>query len=81
MNHILILVGYVLAYPVTLFICKAAFADSVATMGVYIPVTISLKSFILGLIIILVTYFLVLFRLRKKVDKQDIVSSLSDNRE
>ncbi|MGL4106778.1 ABC transporter permease [Clostridium sp. LP20] len=80
-NHVLVVLGFIIACPLTLSICKVAFADSITTMGVYIPAVLSIKSIILSFGITLVSYFITLFSLRKKVDNQNIVESLSDNRE
>lgn len=80
-NHLLVIIGFIISYPITLMISKASFKDSITTMGVYVPVSISVKSCVISFIIIVVSYLMVLFSLRKRVDKQNIIESLNDNRE
>lgn len=80
-NHIILILGYILSIPVTMGICTLGFADSAGSMGIFIPAYISGKSYAIALLIIILSYGTSLMLLRRKTLKINMVESLKDNRE
>jgi len=80
-NHILVLIGFALSIPVTILICKAGFADSINSMGMYVPVDISATSYVFCFACVLCAYFVSLALLKKKTARVDMVACLKSSRE
>lgn len=79
--HYLIPFGIVLGVVAGYFVCKANFDASVTVYNTYIETCISAVSIIAYAILVLVSYFISILLLKRKVKKVDMVESLKDNRE
>jgi putative ABC transport system permease protein len=80
-NTALIPIGMVLAVPVTLGICIMSFAKSVESMGMYFPVALKPISYIIGFVVIALSYEISLLLLRAKTEKIDMVECLKESNE
>ncbi|MBQ3566008.1 MAG: ABC transporter permease, partial [Oscillospiraceae bacterium] len=80
-NHILVLIGFIIAVPVAVSGMNILCSLMVSEMHVVMTPAISAISVIICGIIVLLSYIVSLFLLRKKVDKVDMVISLKGNRE
>ena len=80
-NHILVLIGFIIAVPACIGTMSALSAEMVAMMHIVLTPHINVSSIIIGFAIILLSYFLSLLLLRRKVNKVDMVVALKENRE
>lgn len=81
MNKWFVIIGYLLAIPLSISICKLAFLTDIETLKMYIDTVFTTADFFSGLILVLSTYFITLFFAKRKLNKVDLISSLKDNRE
>lgn len=80
-NHILVLVGFVLAVPVAVASMNVLCVGMISMMHVVMTPIIQPTSILICAVIVLISYMLSLLLLRRKVDKVDMVVSLKGNRE
>lgn len=80
-NHILVAIGFALSIPLCYCSLKLLSRFAIPFMHVVLEPHIAVSSIILCLIIILASYFLSLFLLRRKVSKVDMAAALKGNRE
>lgn len=80
-NHVLILLAYVISIPVVLLLCEFSLRGNIETMSIYMAVHINALDIILGIVVVYVTYFIALLLAKRKVLKISMVESLKGNRE
>ena len=80
-NHVLVLMGFLLAVPIAVSGMNILCVAMIPAMHIVITPDINIVSVAICAVIILVSYIVSLFLLRKKVDKIDMVVSLKGNRE
>lgn len=80
-NHVLVVIGFALAVPLCYGALSLLSIIAIPFINVVLEPHIAISSIILSLGIILASYFLSLFLLRRKVDRVDMVVALKGNRE
>ena len=80
-NHILVVIGFLLAIPASVAAVKILCINMVSLLHIVIEPSLRAGSVALCAVIILCSYCLSLLLLRKKVDRIDMVTCLKGNRE
>ena len=80
-NHILVVMGFLLAVPACVSMLGGVSSAMVSVMHVVLEPTVKTSSVLICGVIILISYFFSLLLLRRKVSKIDMVVSLKGNRE
>ena len=80
-NHILVVLGFLLAVPACVSMLGGVSSAMVSVMHVVLEPTVKTSSVLICGVIILISYFFSLLLLRRKVSKIDMVVSLKGNRE
>ena len=80
-NHILVVLGFLLAVPACVSMLGGVSSAMVSVMHVVLEPTVKISSVLICGVIILISYFFSLLLLRRKVSKIDMVVSLKGNRE
>lgn len=80
-NHMLVAIGFIAAIPLCYGSLSLLSRFAIPYMHVVLQPHIAISSIMLSLAIILASYFVSLFLLRRKVNKVDMVVALKGNRE
>lgn len=80
-NHVLVILGFLLALPMCIALLRGVSAVMVSRMHVVLEPSFSPVSALICAAIIIISYFVSLFLLRRKVSRIDMVVSLKGNRE
>lgn len=80
-NHVLILLAYIIAIPVVLLLCEVSLRGNIETMSIYMAVHANALDIILGIAVVYATYYVALMLAKRKVLKISMVESLKGNRE
>lgn len=80
-NHVLVILGFFLALPMCIALLRGVSAVMVSRMHVVLEPSFSPVSALICAAIIIISYFVSLFLLRRKVSRIDMVVSLKGNRE
>jgi putative ABC transport system permease protein len=80
-NTLMVILGIILAVPVTIMISTAMFASSVSDIGVYFPMTIKPISYIISFGVIVLSYVASIYMSQRKVNKIEMTESLKRNNE
>lgn len=80
-NHILVVLGFLLAVPACVSMLGGVSSAMVSVMHVVLEPTVKTSSVLICGVIILISYFFSLLLLRRKVSRIDMVVSLKGNRE
>lgn len=81
MNHILLPIGIVLSIPAVMVSGNAIFKVYADTEGMLYTMDIAVKSYIITILLTVISYFGSLAMIQRKVKKVSMVESLKDNRE
>jgi len=80
-NHILLPISYVLSILSCMKLCEVLFEQFIAELNIYIKPVITVNSMLVCLATLVISYFVSLSMLKRKVFRIDMVESLKDNRE
>ncbi len=79
-NHLIVPFGIIAGIPLAYLILSLYFKNTIANNNMVMPVTLSLKTVIIVVAIIVVTYFVTLSILKAKASRVSMTDSLKDNR-
>ncbi|MHB8129366.1 MAG: FtsX-like permease family protein [Mobilitalea sp.] len=80
-NHILLPISYVFSIISCMKLCEVVFKQFVSKINVYIQPVITITSMLICLVTLVLSYYISLFMLKRKVVRVNMVESLKDNRE
>lgn len=79
-NHILVLFGMILSVPLSLLICDVYFGMMIENFACHIPSVLKISGIIICFGVLIVSYFVALCLLRKKVGRIKMTNSLKEER-
>lgn len=80
-NNIFIIIGYLISVPIIKTLVDIALLGNIETMSIYMEAHFTIVDFILGIVVVYITYWVALLMAKKKVLKISMVESLKGNRE
>lgn len=78
-NHILVLIGYLLGIPTAYLFVKIGYSDTIENFGMVLEPVLTVKTIVISFLLTWVTYELSLLLQKRKISRIDMVEALKEN--